>query len=230
MLSSEAIKSRLERLPLGQTLLNLNSRIVERLEIPLPPVTVQFGFADRVIVSKVLRGIQQNSLTWLDVWSDTWREIWLRLIEQPEVEDQEGTPEDVFCELYRELAKALKEQPSVEALADIIDNPLQSREAFEKMTCDDLAGERALVSFLEAVYDALEDLRGDELLNRYFNLLNEFIDKFSLRYPGIRHGGNPDGVLRNIDMRDMVAMSILLAGFTLYLSNGLYPDVVYRGA
>jgi len=66
MLSSEAIKSRLERLSLGQTLPNLNSRIVECLEIPLPPVTVQRGFADRVIASKVLRGIQQNSLTWLD--------------------------------------------------------------------------------------------------------------------------------------------------------------------
>ena len=28
-------------------------------------------------------------------------------------------------------------------------------------------------------------------------------------------------------MRDMVAMSIVLAGFTSYLSSGLNPDVVY---
>ena len=30
--------------------------------------------------------------------------------------------------------------------------------------------------------DALEELGGDELTNRYFNLLTGFIDKFSLRY------------------------------------------------
>ncbi|MDA8109753.1 MAG: restriction endonuclease subunit S [Betaproteobacteria bacterium] len=66
MLSSEAIKARLERLSLGQTLPNLNSRIVECLEIPLPPVTVQRDFADHVLASKALRGIQQNSLAWLD--------------------------------------------------------------------------------------------------------------------------------------------------------------------
>lgn len=66
MLSSEAIKSRLERLSLGQTLPNLNSRIVDGLEIPLPPVTVQRAFADRVTASKALGTLQQNSLTWLD--------------------------------------------------------------------------------------------------------------------------------------------------------------------
>ena len=51
---------------LGQTLPNLNSLIVERLEIPLPPVTVQRDFADRVVSSKELRSFQQNSLTSLD--------------------------------------------------------------------------------------------------------------------------------------------------------------------
>ena len=30
-------------------------------------------------------------------------------------------------------------------------------------------------------------------------------------------------------MRDMVAMSILLVGFTPYLAHGLDSDVVYRG-
>jgi type I restriction enzyme S subunit len=66
MLSSEAIKARLDRLSLGQTLPNLNSRIVEGLEIPLPPVTVQRDFADRVMRSKALGALQQNSLTWLE--------------------------------------------------------------------------------------------------------------------------------------------------------------------
>jgi len=268
------------------------------------------------------------------VWPETWREIWLPLIEDEDV------PEDIFCELYRALAPALKKQPSVEALADIIDDPVQSRESFEKMNANDFAGERAIVAFLEAAHATLDDLAGDGLSNRYFNLLVSFIDKFSLRYdlrrpctlcptlsgvfaslvrdlrvvacqdphldvlmkefenavrdlrhdcsdgriktciqkqmnlleaigrtapgvtgttlgticnqvgtwpheklkeamkdlysfasdyPGIRHGGTPANALRAVDMRDMVALSILLAGFTPYLSNALDANVVYRG-
>jgi len=270
----------------------------------------------------------------IGVWSETWREIWLPLI------DQEGVPEDIFCELYRDLAPALKARPSVEDLADIIDNPAQSRQAFEKTGTDDIAGERALVTFLEAAHSALDDLAGDALSNRYFNLLAGFIDKFSLRYdlrrpctlcptlpgvfaslmrdlramtsrdahldalmkdfedairdlrincsdrriktciqkqvnlleaigrvqpritrktlgaicnqirswphdevkeaiqslygfasdyPGIRHGGTPANARRALDVRDMVAISILLAGFTPYLSDQLDAEVVYRG-
>jgi hypothetical protein len=81
----------------------------------------------------------------LGVWAETWREIWTPLF------DQESVPEDVFCELYRALAPALKAPPSVEELADIIDSPEQSREAFEGTKDQDLAGERGLVSFLEGV-------------------------------------------------------------------------------
>ncbi len=275
------------------------------------------------------------------VWSETWREIWLPLI------DDEDVPEDIFCELFRVLAGdpkrpgALKTTLSLEGLADIIDNPLQSREAFERTTTQDLAGERALVTFLESVHDALEEVGSEDLTNRYFNLLAEFIEKFSLRYdlrrpciicptlpgvfaslmrdlraltavdphldalmkdfenavrdlrqdcsdgriktciqkevnlleavgrtvpgvtgttlgaicdqvgtwphkklkaamkdlygftsdyPGIRHGGTPANALRSVDMRDLVAMSILLAGFAPYLTNGLNPELMYRGA
>lgn len=118
----------------------------------------------------------------LGVWSETWREIWQPLIDHPPGDDDEGVPEDVFCELYRALAPALSPQPSVEAVADIIDNPIQSREAFEGTTAAAFAGERELLGFLESAHEALEDLGGDELSNRYFNLLERFIDKFSLRY------------------------------------------------
>ncbi len=270
----------------------------------------------------------------IGVWSETWREIWFPLV------DREDVPEDVFCELYRELASTLKAKPSVEDLADTIDNPTQSREAFEKTTSDDLSGERALVVFFEAAHPALDDLGGDELSNLYFNLLERFIDKFSLRYdlrrpcalcptlpgvfaslvrdlrelttqdphldaltkefedamrdlrygttdgriktciqkqvnflealgaaypgvtetelggmcnqigtwphaaikealkklygfasdyPGIRHGKNAKGALRAIEMRDMVAMSILLTGFTPYLELRLNAEQVFGG-
>lgn len=268
----------------------------------------------------------------IGVWSETWREIWLPLT------DHEDVPEDIFCELYRALASALKNRPTVGALADTIDNPAQSREAFEHTRAKDLAGERALVDFFEATHEALEDLGGDELSNRYFNLLAAFIDKFSLRYdlrrpcvlcptlpgvfaslirdlralasqdqhldqlmkeyedavrdlrfgcsdsriktcigkqfmlleaigaldpcvtkntlgemcdqvtswphaaikdslkklygfasdyPGIRHGGRAKGALRAIDMRDMLAMSILLTGFTPYLERRLSAEAIF---
>lgn len=270
----------------------------------------------------------------IGVWSETWREIWLPLI------DHEGVPEDIFCELYRALAPALRSQPSVEALADIIDNPVQSREAFEKTGANEFAGERAFVAFLEVAHSALDELAGDELANRYFNLLASFVDKFSLRYdlrrpctlcptlpgvfaslvrdlraltgqdahldalmkefenavrdlrhgcsdgriktciqkqvnlleaigrtapgvtgatlgaicnqvgtwphdklkeamkdlygfasdyPGIRHGGTPANAKRPVDMRDMVAMSVMLAGFTPYLAAHLNAESIYRG-
>ena len=276
----------------------------------------------------------------IGVWAETWREIWLPLIDQPLAEDDEGLPEDIFCELYRALAPALSPRPSVEDLADIIDSPIQSREAFEAITANGLVGERALVGFFEAVHEVLEELSDGQVTDRYFNLLSGFIDKFNLRYdlqrpcilcptlpgvfaslvrelrtftsqdphldglmkefenavqdlrqdcsvgriktciqkqvnlleaiggaapavtgntlgkicdqvgtwpheklkeamkdlynfasdyPGIRHGGTPASALRAVDMRDMVAMSILLVGFTPYLTNGLNPDVVYRG-
>ena len=206
---------------------------------------------------------------------------------------------------------------------------------------NDFAGERVLVGFFEAMHDALEEMGGDELTNRYFNLLSGFIDKFSLRYdlrrpcvlcptlpgvfaslvgdlreltnqdphldalmkdfedavrdlrhdgserriktciqkqmnlleaigrtapgvtektlgaicnqvgtwpheklkeamkslyefasdyPGIRHGGTPASALRAVDMRDMVAMSILLTGFTPYLESRLSADAIFGGS
>lgn len=52
---------------------------------------------------------------------------------------------------------------------------------------------------------------------------------FSSNYPGIRHGGNPASALREIEMRDLVAVSVMLAGFAPYLSNGLNSENIYRG-
>src|SRR5688500_6303815 len=114
----------------------------------------------------------------IGVWGETWREIWLPLVDQSFGEDGEGLAEDIFCDLYRELAKTLKTAPSVEALADIIANPVESRDAFQKTAVDDMAGERALVGFFEAVYELLEEFEdpGDDALsNRYFNLVAAFI-------------------------------------------------------
>lgn len=53
--------------------------------------------------------------------------------------------------------------------------------------------------------------------------------KFACDYPGIRHGGTPANARRDIDMRDMVAISVLLAGFTPYLSHQVDSMIVYGG-
>lgn len=268
----------------------------------------------------------------ISVWSETWREIWSPLIER------EGVPQDIFCELYRALAPSFKRELTVVEVAEIIDDPEQCRVAFENISGSEIASEALLVSCLEEAHATLEDMGGDDLSNSYFNLLEGFIKKFSLRYdlrrpctlcptvsgmftslvrnlrvltsqdahlanlmrdfeeavrdlrhgctegriktclgkqfmlvealgaatpevtnnslggicdqltswphatvkdslkklygfssdyPGIRHGGSAQGVLRNVDMRDMLAMSILLTGFTPYLTDLISPDNVY---
>jgi hypothetical protein len=270
----------------------------------------------------------------IGVWSETHREIW------DELAAHEVAPKDMFCELYRELASSLKVQPSIENLADIIDDPEQSRVAFGRTDQLELAGERELIRFLESVHPILDDLGGDALANHYFTLLGYFMEKYSIRYdlrrsctlcptipgvfaslfrdlrgltardahldslmkdyenavrdlrvdcsdgriktciqkqvnllealgracpgitkttlgaicneltiwphedvkeslkslyrfscdyPGIRHGGTPASAIRPIDMRDMVAMSILLAGFTPYLTDQFSATAVYGG-
>jgi hypothetical protein len=50
---------------------------------------------------------------------------------------------------------------------------------------------------------------------------------FASDYPGIRHAGKADGALREIDMRDMVGMTIILAGFAPYLSPLLNSQTIY---
>ncbi len=65
---------------------------------------------------------------------------------------------------------------------DIINDAFKSRHAFEQVQSSEIVGEIALVRFLESAFEILDDVGGDPLSNRYFNLLSQFIDKFSLRY------------------------------------------------
>jgi hypothetical protein len=270
----------------------------------------------------------------IGIWSETWREIWGPL------SAKDGAPDDIFCEIYRELSGALKIKLKPEVLADVIDDPVRSRDALQSTRADELSGERELMEFFERAHDSLHELAGDALSNAYFNLLASFIDKFSLRYdlrrpctlcptlpgifaslirdlrmltsqdahldslmkdfenalrdlrtdssdaririciqkevillealgqncpgvtedtlgaicnqirtwphvkvqeaiknlyrftnnyPGIRHPGDSASALRLIDMRDLVSVSILLVGFTPYLSSTFNAENVYRG-
>jgi hypothetical protein len=269
----------------------------------------------------------------LPVWQQTWHHIWRKLAQH------ENAPADLFSELYRELTTALKTKFDAQQLADVVDDPKASQQALLSTRPEDIKGERELVDFLEKTHDICEDLGGDTLSNRYFVLLDHFIEQFSLRYdlrrpcvicptlsgifaklmgslqtlakadahldsllkdfegairdlrsertdgriktciqkqinlleamarlapgvtqntlgaianeitvwphnkvrdavkdlygfasdyPGIRHAGTPANALRNIEMRDMVALTILLAGFSPYLSHQLDSDFVYH--
>ena len=72
----------------------------------------------------------------------------------------------------------------------------------------------------------------NELTSWPHTTLKESLKKiygFTSDYPGIRHSGNKNSKLREIEMRDMVAVSILLAGFAPYLTDQINADIVYRG-
>jgi hypothetical protein len=258
-----------------------------------------------------------------------------------------GVPAGQFLdEQLQELAQNMRklEEAQERKVEKTINDPRASREAFESTRAENIAGERALVDFLESVHATLEQFEhpgDDALTNRYFNLLAAFVEKFSLRYdlrrpctlcptltgvfaslmsdlrtlasqdlhldnlmkdfeesirdlridcsdrriktsiqkqvnllealgraypgvrrqtltaiskqlrtwpheelrvalqstytftcdyPGIRHAGTPTNALRAVDMRDMVAVSILLAGFAPYLAHGIDAGIVYRRA
>ena len=271
----------------------------------------------------------------IGVWSEMWRNVWRPLSRHRDA------PDDLFCELFRDL-NAARASPLDAAtdLAAIVDDPGHARVAFRKTRAHELKGELAVVRFLEAAHQSVEDFGSITLTDRYFSLIDRFLEKFSLRYdlrrpfslhatlqgvfarlmrdlrqvsrsdgalddlmrafddsvrdlktdqsprrikaciqaqmilleamaqrcpgvqsptlgqmckeidtwphktvqtalssmygftsdyPGIRHAGNPQGMKREVDMRDMVAVSVVLAGFTPYLSALLDADAIYSG-
>lgn len=53
------------------------------------------------------------------------------------------------------------------------------------------------------------------------------IYRFSNQFPGIRHAGTPGTQLREIELRDLIAVSVLLAGLTPYLTDRVSADAIY---
>jgi hypothetical protein len=53
------------------------------------------------------------------------------------------------------------------------------------------------------------------------------IYSFASDYPGIRHGGNPASQLREVDMRDLLSISVILTGLSPYLSPSMDPEKIY---
>lgn len=53
------------------------------------------------------------------------------------------------------------------------------------------------------------------------------IYRFSNQYPGIRHAGTPATQLREIELRDLIAVSVLLTGLTPYLTDRMSAQAIY---
>lgn len=272
----------------------------------------------------------------IGIWSELWRQVWARLARH------KNAPDDLFCELYRELEPAFVARlDAATELAAIVDDPARARVAFRSTRASALKGELAVIQFLERAHRPIVEMGRDALANRYFLLIEQFIEKFSLRYdlrrpfslhptlpgvfarlirelrlavahdpallallrdfdeairdlkgdpssgkiktciqkemnlleaitkacpgitagtlgdmcnqvgtwphatikeaakkmygfasnyPGIRHAGNAQSAIREIELRDMVAVSVLLAGFLPYLSDTISADKVYNGS
>jgi hypothetical protein len=52
---------------------------------------------------------------------------------------------------------------------------------------------------------------------------------FRSNYPGLGHAGSASSVLRQLEMKDFVSLSLMLASLTTYLTRGLDSDRCYTG-
>lgn len=113
----------------------------------------------------------------IGVWSEMWRQVWRKLA------DHRDAPDDLFCELYRELNKSftVKLDPAT-SLAAIVDDKDIARTTFRDTKAAALTGELGAVEFLERAHKTIEDFGYEALTNRYFLLIRDFLDKYSLRY------------------------------------------------
>lgn len=50
---------------------------------------------------------------------------------------------------------------------------------------------------------------------------------FGSSYPGVRHAGDASSAIRQLDMRDFVSLSLMLASFSPYVTHGLDSDRCY---
>ena len=148
----------------------------------------------------------------IGVWSEMWRQVWRKLA------DHGDAPEDLFCELYRELNKSLtvKLDPAT-SLAAIVDDKDKAWAAFRDTKAAALLGELAAIDFLERAHTVIEDFGSEALTNKYFLLIRDFLDKYSLRYdlrrPFSLHPTLP-GVFARLmrDLRHVTAQDTALAG------------------
>ena len=145
----------------------------------------------------------------------------------------------MFASLVRDLRLVTNQDAHLDSLMKEFENALRD------LRTDNSAGRiktciQKQVNLLEAIgqnYPGVKETKLGEICNQIGTWPHGAVKAslknlygFASDYPGIRHGGRPTSAIRDIEMRDMVAMSILLAGFTPYLSDQFNAETVYRGA
>lgn len=144
----------------------------------------------------------------------------------------------VFARLIRDLKEATSRD------ADLHPLMVEFEDAIRDLRADRTAGRiktciQKQVNLLEAIgqrcpgvttntLGQICDQVGTRPHNRVKDAMKEMY-RFASDYPGIRHGGTPANSLRNIEMRDLVAVTVLLSGFTPYLTDLLNSENIYRG-
>jgi hypothetical protein len=145
----------------------------------------------------------------------------------------------IFAKLIRDLkAVSLNDANMAERLQDF-------EEALRDLKIDQTSRRiriciQAQMNLLEAVTCRHPQAEGQATLGDMCKSLDTWPHKavsgslsslygFSSDFSGVRHGKASKGVKREIDMRDLVSMSVILAGFVPYLTEEIDSEAIYAG-
>lgn len=144
----------------------------------------------------------------------------------------------VFIGLIRELRAAVEGNPDLERALSDLEHSMRDL-TIDRSEVRIKTSIQKQMNFLEALGQFHPDVStntlggiSEQLHTWPHAALKEAIKKFyhfACDYPGIRHAGTPAHALRDIEMRDLIAISILTAGFTPYLTDNLDAERAYWG-
>ena len=119
----------------------------------------------------------------IGVWAETCREIWLPLIERTLGRGRSRPSRGHLLRAVPRPRAGIVPAPFDRRTSPTSSPTLYRAAKHSRRRPRETSPASARSSaFFEAMHDALDEMGGDELSNRYFNLLSDFIDKFSLRY------------------------------------------------
>lgn len=145
----------------------------------------------------------------------------------------------IFASLFFELRKAAQSDPDLlasvmdfeEAVRDLKNDssPTRIKTCIAKQTNLLEAIGKCLPSVttattLGAICDQAGTWPHEKVRDSMKNLYH-----FASDYPGIRHAGTPANKIREIEIKDMIAISALLVGFAPYLTDKLDNALIYKG-